>query len=105
MTIAIVSSLCSVLHATASTALVFLSPQETVIAADSLANRFEGGQHSVCKIAQVSDHMLFVATGIGTVDAPLYFNPYELARISSVNSHSPREAALQRGIHRSPPCC
>jgi len=39
--------------------------------------------------------MLFVATGIGTVDAPLYFNPYELARISSVNSHSPREAALQ----------
>jgi hypothetical protein len=91
----IMSSLCFVLHVTASTVLVFVSPQEAVIAADSLANRFEGGQHSVCKIVQVSDHMLFVATGTGTVEPPLHFNPYELARISSINSHSPHEAALK----------
>jgi hypothetical protein len=93
--IVMVSSLCPTLQATASTVLVFVSPQEAVIAADSLANRFEGGQHSVCKIAQVSDHMLFVATGTGTVEAPLHFNPYELARIISANSHSPHEAALK----------
>jgi hypothetical protein len=96
--IVIVLSLCSVLRATASTVLVFVSSQEAVIAADSLANRFEGGQHSVCKVVQVSDHMLFVATGTGAVEAPLHFNPYELARISSTNSHSPHEAALKYAI-------
>jgi hypothetical protein len=93
--IIIVSSLCSVLHATASTALIFVSPQEAVIAADSLANRFDGSQHSVCKITQVSDHMLFVATGTGAVEGPLHFNPYEVARIIGANSHSPREAAMK----------
>jgi hypothetical protein len=95
VTIVIVLSLCSVLHAIASTVLVYVSPQEAVIAADSLANRFEGGHHSVCKIVQVSDHMLFVATGTAAVEAPLHFDPYELARISSTNSHSPHEAALK----------
>jgi hypothetical protein len=95
LAIAIVSSLCSVMHATATTVLVFVSPEETVIAADSLANRLEGGQHLICKIAQVSDHMLFVAVGTGRVEGPLRFDPYELGRIIGANSQSSHEAALK----------
>jgi hypothetical protein len=68
-------------------------------AADGLADRFDGSQHLVCKIAPVSDHMLFVAVGTGEVKGPPRFNPYELAKVIGAGSHSPHEAALkyQRG--------
>jgi len=93
--IAIVLSVCFVMRAAASTVLVFLSPQEAVIATDSLSNRVEGGgPRLVCKIAQVSDHMLFASTGIGVAEYPP-FDPYALAKISSTNSRTPREAALK----------
>src|ERR1039458_8262028 len=83
------------MRAAASTVLVFLSPQEAVIATDSLSNRVEGGgPRLVCKIAQVSDHMLFASTGIGVAEYPP-FDPYALAKISSTNSRTPREAALK----------
>jgi hypothetical protein len=83
------------MHTTASTVLVFVSPQEAVIAVDSLSNRLEGGRPRLaCKIVRVSNHMLFVATGIGIAEYPP-FDSYDLARISSTNSRSPHEAALK----------
>jgi hypothetical protein len=86
------------MRTTATTVLVFVSPQEAVIAADSLSNRLEGGHPRLaCKIVQVSNHMLFVATGIGIAEHPP-FDPYDLARISSTNSRSPHEAALKYEI-------
>jgi len=63
----------------ASTILMFSSPQEAVIAADSLSNRMEGGQRLMCKIRQVSPHMFFVATGIAATENP-HFAPYDIAR-------------------------
>jgi len=89
-----VLSLWFPIHVAATTVLVFVSPQEAVIATDSLSNRMEGGQRFVCKVAQVSEHMLFVATGTGSTENP-HFNPYELARINSMNGRSPREAAIK----------
>jgi hypothetical protein len=80
-------------RAEGTTIVIFLSPQEVAIAADSLANRFQGGQHSVCKIVQISDHMLFAAAGIAKLEAPTHFDPYDLARISGTGARSPREAA------------
>jgi hypothetical protein len=95
VTVVVALSLCSGMHTTATTVLVFVSPQEAVIAADSLSNRLEGGHPRLaCKIVQVSDHMLFAATGIGAAEHPP-FDPYGIARISSTNSRSPHEAALK----------
>lgn len=48
----------------------------------------------VCKIVQVSDHMLFVAAGAGLTENP-YFNPHDLARNSVVSNRSPHQAAVQ----------
>jgi hypothetical protein len=79
----------------ATTVLVFISQKEIVIAADSLSNRIEGGQRMVCKIAQVSDHMFFLATGIGATENP-HFDPYDIARWSAAH-RSPREAAVKYG--------
>jgi hypothetical protein len=87
--------------AAATTLLVFISPPEAMIATDSLSNRLEGGQRLVCKVAQVSDHMLFVATGTGVTRHP-DFNPYDLARISSMDGRSPREAASKYAIAALP---
>ena len=78
--------------AAATTIFVYVSPEGDVIAADSLSNRMEGGQRHVCKIAQVSDHMLFIASGTGATENPK-FDPYEIARIDSINARNPREAA------------
>jgi len=95
VSVVLVLSLCSVTHTTASTVLVFISPQEAVIAADSLSTRLEGGHSRLaCKIVQVSNHMLFVSTGIGIAENPP-FDPYDLARISSTYSRNPNEAALK----------
>ena len=91
-------NLCWVTYGTATTVLVYVSWQEAVIAADSLSNRTEGGTRSVCKIVQVSDHMLFVLAGAGlTQDSHFnpYFNPYDLARVSVGSNRSPREAATK----------
>jgi len=82
----------------ATTVLVFVSPQEAVIAADSLSNRIEGGRRLMCKVSQASDHMLFAATGTGTIllSKPyLLFDPYDLAKISAGSSRSPHEAAVK----------
>jgi hypothetical protein len=88
--IVLLLNLCLVAYAAATTVLVYVSPQEAFIAADSLSNRLEGGQRMVCKIAQVSDHMLFAAAGTGTT---LLFNPYDLAKTNASNSRNPHEAA------------
>jgi hypothetical protein len=93
-TIALVLNLCSVTYGVATTVLVYVSPQEAFIAADSLSNRMEGGQRMVCKIVQVSDHMLFAASGTGVSENP-HFNPYDLAKLSSADNRSPHEAATK----------
>lgn len=85
-------SCCLVGDSTATTVLVLLSRQVVVIAADSLSNRIEGGQRPVCKIAQTSKHMLFVATGTGVTDTPA-FDPYKLAALASSNNRTPSQAA------------
>lgn len=48
----------------------------------------------VCKIVQVSDHMLFVAAGTGLTENP-YFSPHDLARSSVASNRSPHEAAAK----------
>jgi hypothetical protein len=78
----------------ATSVVVYVSRQEAVIAADSLSNRGEGGTYMVCKIVQVSDHMLFVAAGAGASENP-HFNPHELAKLSVGSDQSPREAATK----------
>jgi hypothetical protein len=92
--VGVVSSLCAS-HASATAILIVISSQFAVVAADSLANRIEGGQHLVCKVIQISDRMLFVSTGMGVTDTPVYFNPYEIARISAASGVNPHEAALK----------
>src|SRR5437899_769533 len=87
-------SLCILRDSFATTFVIFVSPQEAIIAADGLSNRIEGGQRSVCKIFQVSEHMIFIASGTGVTDNPR-FSPYEVAKTSSTNSRSPREAAIK----------
>jgi hypothetical protein len=94
MAIASALILCSVAYSVATTILIYVSPQEAVIAADSLSNRMEGGQRMVCKIVQVSDHMLFAAAGTGATENP-HFNPYDLAKLSSADKRSPHEAATK----------
>jgi hypothetical protein len=76
----------------ATTVLVFVSPQEAVVAADSLSNPLGGSQRPVCKISQASAHMLFAASGVGTT--PL-LNPYDLARVSAGGGRSPHDAAME----------
>jgi hypothetical protein len=52
----------------------------------------------VCKIVQVSDHMLFVVVGAGLTEDPHfnpYFDPYELAKLSVGSNGSPSEAATK----------
>jgi hypothetical protein len=87
-------NLCWVTYGAATTVLVYVSSREAIIAADSLSNRVEGGQRMVCKIVQVSDHMLFVAAGTGLTENP-HFNPHDLAKTSVASSRSPHEAAVQ----------
>jgi hypothetical protein len=90
--IALVLIFYSVTHSVATTVLVFISPQEAVIAADSLSTPLDGGpQQMVCKIAQVSDHMLFAVTGASTMLFTL--NPYDLAKGIGSHSRNPHEAA------------
>ena len=89
-----IAALCFLGDAAATTVLIFVSPEEAVIAADNLSNRIEGGQRLVCKVAQVSEHTLFVAEGIGSTENPR-FDPYELAKVASTNCRNPREAAMK----------
>jgi len=77
--IALILNLGASANSAASTVLMYVSSQEVVLAADSLSNHIEGGHGLVCKVAQVSDHELFAATGTGRMRMPS-FDPYDVAR-------------------------
>jgi len=80
--------------ASATTILVYISRDSTAIAADSQANRIEGGTRKICKISQTSPTMMFAAVGIGHFDNPP-FDPYELARTVANRTSDPASAASQ----------